>query len=86
MDILREGEEKGVEPTMRKYQLSRTIFYVWKQKFKEKGIDGLSDQYRRIDSEKRAMEKENERLRKIIAKQALEIEVKDELLKKKKLL
>ncbi|HYD92780.1 MAG TPA: hypothetical protein VEA37_14990, partial [Flavobacterium sp.] len=63
-----------------------TIYYVWKQKFNAKGIDGLDDHYHRVNPELKAMERENERLRKIIAKQALEIEVKDELLKKKKFL
>jgi len=39
--------------------------------------------YARIDPEKRALEEENERLKKIIARQALELEVKSELLKKR---
>ena len=42
----------------------------------------MKGEYRRIDPLVRAMEEENLRLKKIIAKQALEIEVKDELLKK----
>lgn len=83
LQILHEAEQYGVEPTMQKYGLSSTIYYVWKEKFTSKGIEGLHEQYRRIDPELRALEKENERLRKIVAKQALEIEVKDELLKKK---
>ena len=36
----------------------------------------------RIDPELRALEEENERLKRIIARQALEIEFKSELLKK----
>jgi len=35
-----------------------------------------------VDPEKQALEEENEMLKKIIARQALEIEVKSELLKK----
>jgi putative transposase len=47
-----------------------------------KGVNGLKDSYKRIDPEVRRLEEENERLKRIIAKQALELEVKGELLKK----
>jgi hypothetical protein len=47
-----------------------------------KGVEGLKPAYHRIDPEVGALEEENERLKRIIAKQALEIEVKSELLKK----
>ena len=42
----------------------------------------MAPQYRKVDPQVRELEKENERLRRIIAKQALYIEIKDELLKK----
>jgi hypothetical protein len=45
-------------------------------------MEGLKPAYHRVDPEVRALEEENERLKRIIAKQALEIEVKSELLKK----
>jgi hypothetical protein len=54
----------------------------WKQKYQAKGADGLKPSYKRIDPELRALEEENERLKRIIARQALELEVKTELLKK----
>ena len=46
------------------------------------GIVGLRSKYKRIDPAVRELQEENERLKRIIAKQALEIEVKSELLKK----
>jgi hypothetical protein len=46
------------------------------------GKDGLRDSYPRVDPQLRILEEENERLKRIIAKQALELEVKSELLKK----
>jgi putative transposase len=58
------------------------LYYRWKNAFDSQGIDGLQPKYRRIDPAVRNLEKENERLRKIIANMALEIEVKTELLKK----
>jgi hypothetical protein len=54
--------------------------------FNKHGPDGLAPQYHRVDPEVRVLEKENERLKKIIARQALELEVKEELLKKTKFL
>jgi len=86
LEILREAEQNGVEVTMRKHNLSRSLYYHWKNKFDRNGVDGLADQYYRVDPVVKNLEKENERLRKIIAKQALELEVKEELLKKTKLL
>ena len=85
LQILREGEHNGVDITCRKYQIARSLFYNWKNKFNRQGPDGLSPKYYKVDPAIKALEKENERLRKIISKQAIELEVKEELLKKTKL-
>ncbi len=82
MQILREAEEKGMLATCRKHEIAQSLFYQWKNKFNSHGIDGLQGQYHRVDPEVRSLEKENERLKKIIANQALELKVKNELLKK----
>jgi transposase len=60
------------------------LYYRWKDAFDRKGMDGLQPQYAREDPELKELRKENERLRRIIAEQALEMEVKNELLKKTK--
>ena len=85
LQILREGETNGVEVTCRKYQIARSLFYNWKSKFDRQGPDGLTPKYHRADPQIKALEKENEGLRKIISRQALELEVKEEILKKTKL-
>jgi transposase-like protein len=82
MTILREADQNGMLSTCRKYEITQSLFYHWKHKFDKQGVDGLQAQYYRLDPHVKELEKENERLRKIIAKQALEIEVKSELLKK----
>jgi hypothetical protein len=46
------------------------------------GLKGLKDAYKRSDHEVLALQAENERLKRIVARQALELEVKSELLKK----
>jgi transposase-like protein len=85
LQVLREGETNGVEATCRKYQISRSLFYNWKNRFNRQGPDGLASRYYKTDPAIKALEKENERLRRIISKQALELQVKEELLKKTKL-
>jgi putative transposase len=82
MQILREAESEGMLATCRKHEIAQSLFYRWKHAFEQKGIDGLQGQYYRVDPELRALQEENEKLKKIIGKQALELEVKNELLKK----
>ena len=83
MQILREGEENGVTETCRKYEIGNGLFYHWRNQFNSKGIEGLQGGNRpRVDPALKELEKENEALKKIVARQALELEVKNELLKK----
>jgi putative transposase len=82
LSLIQEAEREGYMETCRKYNLSPALLSRWKKKFQEKGAKGLEPAYRRIDPEVRALEEENERLKRIIARQALELEVKTEMLKK----
>jgi transposase-like protein len=82
LSIIQEGEREGHSTTIRKYQIAPSLYARWKKKYLHEGMYGLKDKHKKIDPEIRELELENERLRRIIAKQALEIEVKSELLKK----
>ena len=82
LSILQEGEREGHAITLRKYQVSPSLYTRWKNKYLHEGIYGLKDKHKKVDPVLRELELENERLKRIIAKQALEIEVKSELLKK----
>ena len=82
MQILREAETEGMLATCRKHEIAQSLFYRWKHAFEQKGVDGLQGQYYLVDPEVKALQEENEKLKKIIGKQALELEVKNELLKK----
>lgn len=82
LSILQEAEREGYTETCRKYNLSPSLLSKWKQRYLNQGAEGLKPAYRRIDPAVRELEDENARLKRIIAKQALEIEVKSELLKK----
>ena len=82
MQILREAESEGMLATCRKYEIAQSLYYRWKHAFEQNGMDGLQGQYYRLDPEVKALQEENEKLKKIIGKQALELEVKNDLLKK----
>jgi transposase-like protein len=60
VQILREAEEHGMLATCRKYGIVQSLFYRWKNRFDQYGIDGLQGQYYRVDPQVRELEKENE--------------------------
>lgn len=80
--ILQESEREGVTETCRKYNLAHSVLNYWKKKYLAQGKDGLRPTYKRVDPALRSLEEENERLKRIIAKQAIELEFKTELIKK----
>lgn len=80
--MLQEAERQGFMETCRNHNLSPTLLTRWKRQYLAKGSEGLKPGYHRVDPEVRALQEENEKLKRIIAKQALELEVKSELLKK----
>jgi putative transposase len=82
LQIIQEVEQNGLTETLRKYNLAQSLFSRWRRAYNGEGMAGLKRKYRTIDPAVKQLEQENERLKKIIAKQALEIEFKDELLKK----
>jgi transposase-like protein len=82
LQIIQEVEVNGLQPTLRKYSLSQSLFHKWKRSFNEKGILGLEPQYPRVDPEKRKLEQEIKQLRELVGELSLELRFKDELLKK----
>jgi putative transposase len=76
LSLIQEAEREGYMETCRKYNLSPTLLSRWKQKYQAKGAEGLKPAYRRIDPEVRALEEENERLKRIIARQALDLRLR----------
>lgn len=82
LSLLREAEREGFAETCRKHNLSPTLLSIWRKKYLAKGEEGLKPSYRRVDPQVRALQEENERLKRIVARQAMELEVKTELLKK----
>lgn len=70
--------------TCRKHGIYATTFYDWKKKYEQGGEEALRPSYsRREQKSLKKLEKENERLKKLLAEKELEILIKTELLKKK---
>jgi putative transposase len=84
VSILKEAETGGVVETCRKHGIYATTYYEWKRKYNEGGETALMAGYaRREKKDIKKLEKENERLKKLLAEKELEVEMKTELLKKK---
>jgi putative transposase len=82
LQIIQEADQEGITQTLRKHNLSHSIFLRWKNQFNSGGVGSLKPQYNKMDPELKALKEENARLKKIIGNQALELEFKTELLKK----
>src|SRR5215472_7439456 len=84
LQIIQEADQQGVTQTLRKHNLSHSVFLRWKHQFDQGGSVSLRPRYHKLDPELKALQEENARLKKIIGNQALELEFKTELLKKTK--
>lgn len=82
LQIIGEADQHGITQTLRKHNLSHSVYQRWKRQFNAGGASLLKPQYHKVDPELRALQEENARLKKIIGNQALELEFKTELLKK----
>ena len=81
LEILRQANEMGVIAVIRNHNLSYSVFARWREKFMEKNKKRLTLKNKTKSKLKQFME-DNTRLKKIIAEQALEIERKNEALRK----
>lgn len=81
MQIMQQVQELGVIRVLKEHKLSYSVYARWKQQIADK--DRLQHGDTALVYEERALlQEENTRLKKIIAEQALEMERKDEELKK----
>jgi len=80
--IVQEAEQIGFTETSLKYNVSSRQIYRWRDKLQNGGSKALS-YGSKIDPELKALKEENIQLKKLVAKLALTVEIKEELLKKK---
>ena len=82
LSIINEAVQFGVTATLRKHNLSPTVFRRWKDNFNEGGIANLQSYSKLRNPEVDALEEQIRVLKNIVAKQQIELEFKTELLKK----
>ena len=80
--ILKEASQKGISVVLREYSLSYSVFSRWKKQLTADKKEPKSNY--RILQEIKDLVTENERLKKIIANQAVLLELKEEELRKRK--
>lgn len=79
--IIQEAEQSGFTETALKYNISSRQIYRWRDKLAHGGSKALS-YGAKIDPELKLLKEENIQLKKLVAKLALTVEIKEELLKK----
>ena len=80
--IINEADQFGITQTMRKHNLSHSVFKRWKESFNEGGATNLQSYAKQRNPELDAAMEEIRLLKNIVAKQSIELEFKTELLKK----
>lgn len=84
LKILKEASERGVKPTLDKYNVYPTTFYYWRNKYESLGDGGLNHGNIKADASRlKELEKELRIYKELVAEKDLLLRLKDELLKKK---
>ena len=82
LQVIKDVESLGMAEALRQHNISSSLFYRWKSKYELDGLEGLSRGKGGVDRERLELHREIERLRQVVADQAVTIRIKDELLKK----
>ena len=48
LSIIQEGQREGHAETLRKYNISPSLYARWRRKYLHDGIEGLKNRYKRI--------------------------------------
>ena len=84
LDIFNEADRLGTIPTLRKHNLSSSVLRRWREQYNEGGASKLQSHVRQRNPELEAANEQIRLLKNIVARQQMELEFKDELLKKTK--
>lgn len=85
LEILDYYKQYGLSRTTRKYQVSQTTLYKWRDKFAAEGPEGLENKRKKrqeSDPELIRLERENKELKAIVAEKELQLRIQAEMLKK----
>jgi len=81
--ILKEAGEQGVKVTLDKHGIYPATYYSWRNKFKEMGDVGLDHGMNKHHLKRiRELEKENQKLKELVAEKELTVRMHEEVKKK----
>ena len=80
LSIINEADQLGITQTLRKQNLSSSVFRRWKDSINEGGVSNLQSYAKQRNPELDAAMEEIRLLKNIVAKQSIELEFKTELL------
>ncbi len=80
--IIHEADQYRVTPTIRKHNLSHSVFRRWRDQFNEGGVSRLKSYARERNPEMDEAKEQLRLLKSAVARLQMELEFKDELLKK----
>ena len=83
--ILEDANHRGITVVLREHKLSYSVFSRWKEQLRSDDKNEQRSRYK-ILQELKNLVTENERLKKIIANQALQIQIQTEKLKNKQVM
>lgn len=80
--IINEAEQYGITQTLRKHNLSNSVYRRWRDQFNEGGVSRLKSYTRERNPELDEAKEQLRLLKNVVARLQMELEFKDELLKK----
>jgi putative transposase len=81
--ILKEAGEQGVKATLDRHGIYPATYYSWRKKFKEMGDVGLDHGMNKQHLKRiRELEKENQKLKELVAEKELTVRMHEEVKKR----
>jgi len=80
--ILKEAQDENITTILKRYTLSYSVFVKWREKFAENMSNYPPTTMESLKKQVQLLTDENLRLKRIIAEQALQLEVQQEQLRK----
>ena len=85
LEILQQARQSGIIAALRSHNLSYSVFHRWKEKLTEQGREESQNKLGdHVNSRLKELSEENILLKKIIANQAMLLELKEEELRGRK--
>jgi len=84
LQVLTEAKQNGTKVTLEKYDLYPATYYYWRKQFLAEGNDGLDHKVNKAHRSRiKALEKELQTYKIMLAEEQLKVRMQQEMIKKK---